>query len=56
VAARDGADALGGTDEGETEGDGDAEDADFVASNNGSAATEEHQDEGADEFSEVLFH
>jgi hypothetical protein len=56
VTAGDGSDAVGGTDEGETEGNGNAKYADLVPGDHGGAAAEEHQDEGADEFSKVFFH
>ena len=42
MAARDGADAVGHGHDGETEGEGDAELADFAASKHGGAATQEH--------------
>jgi len=56
VAARDRPEAVGEGDDGEAERQRDAELADVVAAQDGGAAAEQHQDQGADEFRSELGH
>ena len=58
VATGDGANAVGSADQRQSKGEGDAESSNngLVACHHRRATTEEHQDKGAHEFREVLFH
>ena len=56
MAAGDGADSVSRADQCESEGEGDAEDANLVPGDHGGAAAKEHEDECAHQFSKVLFH
>src|SRR5262249_54494230 len=56
VASGYGTDPVGGPDQRESEGNCDPENADFLAGNHSCAATEEHEDERANQFCKVLLH